>query len=137
VRALARDLGEALGTGAALSALRRVRSEPFGLERALTLAEIEAAAPGEAWRRAGIPLSDALAHRPALALDPAEARAIGHGQPIRRATGVAAETHGFVLRDGHGVPLALAERALDPGDASVAWFQPRVVFPWAVREGAA
>ena len=36
VRALARDLGEALGVGAHLHALRRTRSGLFGLERAVT-----------------------------------------------------------------------------------------------------
>jgi hypothetical protein len=37
VRALARDLGEALGVGGHLTALRRTRVGPYGLERARTL----------------------------------------------------------------------------------------------------
>ena len=36
VRSLAQDLGDALGCGAFLSALRRTRSEPFGVDQALT-----------------------------------------------------------------------------------------------------
>jgi tRNA pseudouridine55 synthase len=40
VRALAYDLGEALGCGAVLIALRRTRSGEFGLEPAVTLAEV-------------------------------------------------------------------------------------------------
>jgi len=40
VRTLAHDLGQRLGTGAALKALRRLRSEPFGIERAVALSEI-------------------------------------------------------------------------------------------------
>jgi tRNA pseudouridine55 synthase len=41
VRALARDLGVRLGCGAHLSELRRLRSEPFGVEDALSLDEAE------------------------------------------------------------------------------------------------
>ena len=44
VRALARDLGRALGTGGHLSALRRTRVGPFRLDQALTLEELAAAA---------------------------------------------------------------------------------------------
>jgi tRNA U55 pseudouridine synthase TruB len=40
VRSLAHDLGEALGCGATLIALRRTRSGEFGLERAVPLAEV-------------------------------------------------------------------------------------------------
>ena len=42
VRALARDLGAALGVGGHLTALRRTRSGPFTLEEALTLEQVEA-----------------------------------------------------------------------------------------------
>ncbi|WP_234997558.1 tRNA pseudouridine(55) synthase TruB [Pseudonocardia thermophila] len=45
VRALARDLGAALGVGGHLTALRRTRVGPFGLEHARTLEDLEAA-PG-------------------------------------------------------------------------------------------
>jgi tRNA pseudouridine55 synthase len=40
VRSLAHDLGEALGCGAHLSALRRTRSGEFGLEHAVPLADV-------------------------------------------------------------------------------------------------
>src|SRR5258706_301917 len=40
-RTLAHDLGEGLGTGAALRALRRLRSEPFDLERASRLRDLD------------------------------------------------------------------------------------------------
>jgi tRNA pseudouridine55 synthase len=42
VRALARDLGERLGTGASLNGLVRLRVGPFRLEESVTLAELEA-----------------------------------------------------------------------------------------------
>ena len=41
VRALARDLGEALGVGGHLTALRRTRVGAFGLDRARTLEQLE------------------------------------------------------------------------------------------------
>ena len=40
IRALARDLGEALGSGAFLSSLRRTRNGGFGIEDAVSLAEV-------------------------------------------------------------------------------------------------
>ncbi|MFZ2529579.1 MAG: tRNA pseudouridine(55) synthase TruB, partial [Rhodococcus sp. (in: high G+C Gram-positive bacteria)] len=40
VRALARDLGAALGVGAHLTALRRTKVGPFGLEHARTLEQL-------------------------------------------------------------------------------------------------
>ncbi|MCT1886856.1 tRNA pseudouridine(55) synthase TruB [Dietzia cinnamea] len=43
IRALARDLGAALGVGGHLTALRRTRVGPFGLDVARTLDELEAA----------------------------------------------------------------------------------------------
>lgn len=37
IRSLAHDMGQALGAGACVTALRRLRSEPFGLETAIRL----------------------------------------------------------------------------------------------------
>ncbi|WP_194834825.1 tRNA pseudouridine(55) synthase TruB [Nocardia sp. XZ_19_369] len=48
VRALARDLGAALGVGGHLTALRRTRVGPFTLEHARTLDELATAAESEA-----------------------------------------------------------------------------------------
>lgn len=53
VRALARDVGEALGTAATLWALRRTRSGPFSVEGAVTLEALEAAGPGASARLVG------------------------------------------------------------------------------------
>ena len=43
IRALARDLGEALGSGAFLSSLRRTRNGGYGIADAWTLPEVLAA----------------------------------------------------------------------------------------------
>ena len=80
VRALARDLGAALGVGGHLTALRRTRVGRFDLAAASTMSQLQAA------RDAGdgvplVPLADAA--RASFArreLSPAEATAVGHGQ---------------------------------------------------------
>ena len=78
VRALAHDLGAALGTDAHLASLRRTRSGPFGLEGALTLEQI-AGADVDALRRRTVPMAALLPQLPELRLTDAGARRVGHG----------------------------------------------------------
>ena len=66
VRSLARDLGEQLGTGAHLSALRRTRSGDAGLEQAIGLDEAERD-PARA-AATMIPLRRLLPHLPSVVL---------------------------------------------------------------------
>jgi tRNA pseudouridine55 synthase len=82
IRAIARDLGAALGVGAHLSALRRTAVGAHGLAGALTLEEL--AEPGRA-RTALEPVLGALAHLPQQPLDDAAAADIRHGRRIRLA----------------------------------------------------
>jgi tRNA pseudouridine55 synthase len=81
VRALARDLGTALGVGGHLTALRRTRVGRFGIEDAHTLPDLEIAS--EADDMPLISLStvarDCFVARE---LSAAEATAVGHGQRI-------------------------------------------------------
>ena len=81
VRALARDLGAALGVGGHRTALRRTRVGRFDLAAAHTLPELEAAAEA-----GGIPvvsLADAArASFDVRELTEDEARMVGHGQRI-------------------------------------------------------
>jgi tRNA pseudouridine55 synthase len=70
VRALARDLGRALGCGGHLAALRRLRVGAFALDSAVTLetlADRWASGDGE---RLVLPLDVALRERPALIVGP-------------------------------------------------------------------
>lgn len=108
VRALARDLGEALGTGGHLTALRRTRVGGFGLDTAQTLPERDAAVRAQ---DATAPDRDASAaptgssddtDRPGLvvlpmdravrscfpwlAVDEAAAREVGYGRALRGVT---------------------------------------------------
>jgi tRNA pseudouridine55 synthase len=69
VRVLVADVGEALGCGAHLAALRRTAIGPFRVEDARPPAD-----PGEP-----LPLERAVAHLPAVRLEPEEARAAANG----------------------------------------------------------
>jgi tRNA pseudouridine55 synthase len=77
VRALARDLGAALGVGGHLTALHRTRVGPFTEEQARTLEQLEAepAVPLPLDRAAGIAF-------PRRDLDTALAEDIAHGRPL-------------------------------------------------------
>lgn len=78
VRALARDLGEALGTGGYCHALRRLASGPFTVDGALALEELPTAAA-----RSLLPALEALPDLPRVRLDDAAARAVAGGVAVR------------------------------------------------------
>lgn len=104
IRALARDLGAALGVGGHLVALRRSRVGPFDLRTARTLDEL-AADP-----ELSLPLTDAVATAfPRRDLDAAMAADIAHGRRLP-ATGQPG-VHGVFGPDGH--VLALVEDRSD------------------------
>jgi tRNA pseudouridine55 synthase len=77
VRALARDLGTRLGTGAHLLGLRRERIGSFDVTAAEPL---DALSPDTGLR----PPEAAVAHLPSLMLETDEARAVLHGRTVRR-----------------------------------------------------
>jgi len=80
IRSLARDLGEALGCGAHLTRLIRLWVGSFGLEDAVSLDEIGAAAADGRLDTVVRPADDALAGLPALLVPDARAIDIGHGR---------------------------------------------------------
>ena len=84
IRSLAVDLGERLGCGAHLTALRRLWVEPFREPAMVTLGELEqAAGQGEAALEALLmPLGAGVTDLPALPLDGPRALAISRGQQI-------------------------------------------------------
>jgi len=105
VRALARDLGTALGVGGHLTALRRTRVGRFGLADAVSLDDLTATS--EADGPDGIPLlpiaEAARAQLPVHDVSAEEATALGYGQRIPSA-----------------VPGVDAVAAIDPGGRLVA-----------------
>ncbi len=77
VRALARDLGRALGVGAHLTALRRTAIGPFGVAAALPLGELEGLGSlGELL----IPPARAMGHLPAVEIGAEEAALVRQGR---------------------------------------------------------
>lgn len=89
IRSLAADLGEALGCGAHLAALRRIWVEPFVEPHMYTLDALrDAAQQGEkALLAALLPVSAGLAHLPSVHLDAAQSQAVAQGRRIVLAPG--------------------------------------------------
>lgn len=86
VRSLAFDLGRALGPGAHVTALRRTRSGPFGLEDAVTLPEALVALgekdQGQAHGLKLVSLSEALRHLPRCSAGVEAARDLAQGKRV-------------------------------------------------------
>lgn len=133
VRSLASDLGDRLGTGGHLAALRRTRSGEATVDRALPLQTVEAA-PDRATHEL-LPLSGMLTHLPAATLTPSGLDRVRHGARVGPADIVGAR---FALPAGpaavpvatdDGRPLGDAVRLMAPNGDLVAMAQP-------AREGA-
>lgn len=84
IRSLAVDLGEALGCGAHLAALRRLWVEPFRAPAMTTLEQLERAAAlgDQALQELLLPMDVAVAGLPALHLDEAQTLAVVQGRRI-------------------------------------------------------
>jgi tRNA pseudouridine55 synthase len=82
VRAVARDLGEALGTRAHVTQLRRVAVGPFKIEDSVRLDDLEALIAEESLPQVLVPVATALAGIPALAVTEPQAQRLAAGQPI-------------------------------------------------------
>lgn len=96
VRTIAEDLGEALGCGGHVVALRRTRAGPFSIDEAVGLDTLEAAhAAGEyAWMNGLIkPIDTAVRDWPEVLLDEALSYYLQQGQPVQVA---GTPSHGFV-----------------------------------------
>jgi tRNA pseudouridine55 synthase len=75
VRALARDVGRALGCGGHLAALRRTRVGPFAVDDAIPSNALDSAPELRSAR-------EAVAHLPAIELDADQRRLATHGRPL-------------------------------------------------------
>lgn len=80
VRSLAHDIGQALGTGGHVVALRRLRSGPFRVEEAVPL---ETLLTADNWRAYLLPPDAGLSDWPRLDLSPAQAEDVRHGRFLR------------------------------------------------------
>jgi tRNA pseudouridine55 synthase len=111
VRALARDLGEALGVGGHLESLRRTWTGGFGLEGAVSG---EALTP-EVTREGLLPMSEALKNLPGLRIDASSVALVRAGRDLNR---------GRILSELPREPPPRV-RILDPSGALVALAVPR------------
>ena len=82
IRALANDLGEALGCGAMLTSLVRLRCGPFILEDATPLDDLAGAFDGAGWRQLLQPVDSILRHWPAVQFGDDLAEAVRNGQLV-------------------------------------------------------
>ncbi len=114
VRALARDLGERLGSAAYLCALVRTASGPFTLDAAHSLDEIRAAAADgpEGVRRLLLPVDAGLDAIPAIELTDTEIADAAQGRFVRPVAGVLAASEGVAVRllNRHGAIVGLGRR---------------------------
>lgn len=115
VRALARDLGAALGVGGHLTALRRTAVGPYGIDLARTVEQL-----AEHFQVIALGAAAAAAF-PCRVVDVDEALAISHGRGLPM-TGEGTPGPVAVL-DQHGTLLALVRDDLERGQA-----RPLVVF---------
>ncbi|WP_416138990.1 tRNA pseudouridine(55) synthase TruB [Halomonas sp. HK25] len=83
VRTLAEDIGGALGTGAHISALRRLETGPFTAKGMLTLEALEALPDQVAREATLLPVDVLVAHLPRLELDASAAARLTLGQAAR------------------------------------------------------
>jgi len=119
VRALARDLGESLGVGGHLTALRRTRVGAFRIDRAHPLDDLAELDPESL---PILPLRDAAAasFEPVIVASPDDVEAVRHGRPLQLDLGGAAPAALFTtsgeflaLYEPHG-PVAKAVAVFAP-----------------------
>lgn len=109
VRALARDLGAALGVGGHLTALRRTRVGPFTLDVARTLDALAAEAGEDGRAAVSLDLDAATATAfPRRDVDAAAAADLAHGRPLEPAG--APGTTAVFGPDGHVIGLVADDR---------------------------
>lgn len=112
IRVLAADIGEALGCGAHLTALRRTRVGDLVLDRSVTLKQLEM--QDEAGRLAHLQPVDALLQSlPAVHLAALEANRFSHGNPVALPSGLQGKLRVYV--DGRLLGLG------EPGPGGLLW----------------
>lgn len=116
IRSLARDLGDAVGTGAYLSHLVRTRFGPFVIDDAVTLEDLERILGESGWAQVAYHPDWVMRHLSAVVLGPQESIDWGHGKPILVDTldSLSATVRAY---DAHGRWLGVGE--CDPTATSV------------------
>ncbi len=120
IRTLVHDIGEAIGYGAHLVELRRLRNGPFGIEDALTVEEIEQLVKEGKIKERVIPLFEALTFLPFIEVNKEVAMRISKGQTVFLATlsigGNGGNVEGFVRIVQEDTKRMLAVGTVNPTD---------------------
>ena len=82
IRSLAHDIGQKLGCGAHLKTLVRLKSGPFHITEAVSIARIEEAFKQGDWSALVLPLDVAVKHLPAITVDAESEKAIVNGRSL-------------------------------------------------------
>lgn len=82
IRSLAEDIGQALGTCASVTALRRTAAGMFSLDQAHSWEQLQAMSESQL-QQCLIAVDTPLSEMPAISLSPEQAICINHGQQIR------------------------------------------------------
>ncbi len=83
IRTLCNDIGEALGCGACMSSLRRVKAGVFSIENAHTIDEIQAFADKEELDKVIIPVDKLFAQYPEISVNAAADKKLRNGSIIK------------------------------------------------------
>lgn len=85
IRTLCHDIGRRLGCGGHMASLERVRAGSFEIERALSMAEIDAAFQQGRMQELLLPMDAPLGHLPEVRLSEAARHAVRNGNVLKRA----------------------------------------------------
>ncbi len=117
IRSLAHDLGEALGCGAVMATLIRLRCGSLDITGAHTLEEVAEAGLRHNLADLLLPMDSLLGHLPAINLNAAQAVAFGYGQliPFAEIAGLPADLSapGTRVYDDGGVFVGIGRRDSD------------------------
>jgi tRNA pseudouridine55 synthase len=134
IRSLAHDLGAALGVGASLSALRRTRVGPFGIDTAVDIESLAAEFDAGTWSERLYALDEVLLDWPAAILGDENEDRLRHGRPPQMETNARARSPGVNRCRAYGLGgelLAVLQRT-DAGE-----WRPAKVFQSGHQHGAA
>lgn len=112
IRVLAADIGQALGCGAHLAALRRTVVGDIDLARAVTLAELEALDDAGRLQRL-LPVDALLQSLPVVTVEGVEAERFSHGNPVALPAGLTGKIR--VYADGRLIGVG------EPGNNDMLW----------------
>jgi tRNA pseudouridine55 synthase len=108
------DLGQSLGCGAHLTALRRTASGNFDVSQAASQQDLREAFAAANWQRYLLPIGAGLPHWPTVQLDSGAAARIANGQPVAAGAPASAGDNQLALGLGpDGNAMAVLE--LDAG----------------------